>query len=103
MEDIKNTKKVLKGNFLEIIKDLKSLMEKYSQQQAFEKAGEIKTRIEMLRRIEETQIIFSGGDQTKVLGMASMENNVSFVVIDIEKMLFQTLRDTPLKIRSAKV
>ena len=103
LEDIKNTKKVLKGNFSEIIKDLKSLMKKYSHQQAFEKAGEIKIRIEMLRRIEETQIIFSGGDQTKVLGMASIENDVSFVVIDIEKNALQTLRGIPLKIRLVKV
>lgn len=92
LADIKNTKKVLKGNFSEIIKDLKSVMKKYSDQEAFEKAGEIKTRIEMLRRIEETQIIFSGGDQTKVLGMASIENDVSFVVIDIEKNAFSNIK-----------
>ncbi|MBL6693263.1 MAG: excinuclease ABC subunit UvrC [SAR86 cluster bacterium] len=92
LEDINNTKKVLKGNFSEIIKDLKSSMKKFSNQQAFEKAGEIKTRIEMLRRIEETQIIFSGGDQTKVLGMATVENDVSFVVIDIEKNAFSNIK-----------
>ena len=46
----------------------------------------------MLRRIEETQIIFSGGDQTKVLGMASME--MMLFCSHWKKILFQTLRGT---------
>ena len=56
----------------------------------------------MLRRIEENQIIFSGGDQTKVLGMAAMENDVSFVVIDIEKNAFSNIKRYSFKISSAK-
>ena len=92
LEDIQNAKRVLKGNFSEIIKDLNSSMKKFSDQQAYERAGEIKAKIAMLKRIEETQIIFSGGDQTKVLGMASADNEISFVVIDIEKNAFANIK-----------
>ena len=63
---------------------------------------EIKRKIEALKRVEETQIIFSGGDQIKVIGMACEGDEVSFVVIDVIKNSFSNIKKYFFKIFTIK-
>jgi len=79
------------------ITKLRSEINFNSQIENFEKAGEIKRKIEALKRVEETQIIFSGGDQIKVIGMACEGDEVSFVVIDVIKNSFSNIKKYSFK------
>ena len=96
-QDVFGAKEALKGNFSKIISKLRSEMNFNSQIENFEKAGEIKRKIEALKRVEETQIIFSGGDQIKVIGMACESDEVSFVVIDVIKNSFSNIKKYSFK------
>ena len=91
-KDIDTTKSILKGNFKKILKNLAIEMKDYSANEKFEKAGVVKRKIRILERVEESQIIFSGGDQTKVVSIASSGEDVCFVVIDIEMNSFTNIR-----------
>ena len=96
-QDVFGAKEALKGNFSKIISKLRSEMNFNSQIENFEKAGEIKRKIEALKKVEETQIIFSGGDQIKVIGMACEGDEVSFVVIDVIKNSFSNIKKYSFK------
>ena len=96
-QDVIGAKEALKGNFSKIISKLRSEMNFNSQIENFEKAGEIKKKIEAIKKVEETQIIFSGGDQIKVIGMACEGEEVSFVVIDVLKNSFSNIKKYSFK------
>ena len=65
------------------------------------KNAEVKNKIRILKRVEESQIIFSGGEQTKVVAMAAFGIDVCFVVIDIERS-FTNIRRFSFKNKIAK-
>ena len=96
-QDVIGAKEALKGNFSKIISKLRSEMNFNSQIENFERAGEIKKKIEAIKKVEETQIIFSGGDQIKVIGMACEGEEVSFVVIDVLKNSFSNIKKYSFK------
>lgn len=101
-KDIETSKSILKGNFKQILAHLDDEMRHLSDKEEFEKAGEVKNKIRILKRVEESQIIFSGGEQTKVVAMAAFGIDVCFVVIDIERNSFTNIRRFSFKNKIAK-
>lgn len=101
-KDIETSKSILKGNFKQILGHLDDEMRHLSDKEEFEKAGEVKNKIRILKRVEESQIIFSGGEQTKVVAMAAFGIDVCFVVIDIERNSFTNIRRFSFKNKIAK-
>ncbi len=101
-KDIETSKSILKGNFKQILGHLSDEMRHLSDKEEFEKAGEVKNKIRILKRVEESQIIFSGGEQTKVVAMAAFGIDVCFVVIDIERNSFTNIRRFSFKNKIAK-
>lgn len=101
-KDIETSKSILKGNFKQILAHLDDEMRHLSDKEEFEKAAEVKNKIRILKRVEESQIIFSGGEQTKVVAMAAFGIDVCFVVIDIERNSFTNIRRFSFKNKIAK-
>ena len=92
LNEVDKAKSVLRGNFSDILKALKQEMLKLSEAEEFEKALALRKKIEMLRKVEETQVIFAGGDQINVLGVAYAEEIVCFVVSIIENNAFSNIK-----------
>ena len=77
-QDIEDTKAILKGNFKDLEKKMREEMLNASEQEKYEQAAAIRDRLEQLKKINQKQIIFSKGSNTRVVGVRTNEkNNIS--------------------------
>jgi len=91
-KDIEDAKSVLKGNFKDLEKKMKSEMLHASDQEKFEQAGAIRDKLEQLKKINQKQIIFSKGSNTRVVGIRTNQKLISVVVIQVESDRFVNLQ-----------
>ena len=91
-KDIEDAKSVLKGNFKDLEKKMKSDMLHASDQEKFEQAGAIRDKLEQLKKINQKQIIFSKGSNTRVVGIRTNQKLISVVVIQVESDRFVNLQ-----------
>ena len=72
----------LRGGTKEYIKVLEKRMEMYSENLEFEKAAEVRDRINAIKRLtEKQQVIFSGSDTKDVFALARNDEEVCFNVL----------------------
>ena len=72
----------LKGGTKEYIKVLESRMEMYSENLEFEKAAEVRDRINAIKRLtEKQQVIFSGTDTKDIFALARNDEEICFNVL----------------------
>ncbi len=72
----------LKGGTKEYIKVLEARMEMYSENLEFEKAAEIRDRINAIKRLtEKQQVIFSGTDTKDIFALARNDEEICFNVL----------------------
>ena len=87
-KDIKRAKSILKGNFKELERKMHDEMLVASNNQEYERASNIRDRLQQLEKINHKQIIFSKGSNTRVIGIKTNEKNISASVIQIESDRF---------------
>ena len=72
----------LKGGTKEYIKVLEARMEMYSENLEFEKAAEVRDRINAIKRLtEKQQVIFSGTDTKDIFALARNDEEICFNVL----------------------
>ncbi len=72
----------LKGGTKEYIKVLETRMEMYSENLEFEKAAEVRDRINAIKRLtEKQQVIFSGTDTKDIFALARNDEEICFNVL----------------------
>ena len=91
-KDIEDTKTILKGNFKQLEKKMRSEMMHASDKENFEQAAAIRDRLEQLEKINQKQIIFSKGSNTRVVGIRTNEKLISVAVIQVESDRFVNLQ-----------
>jgi excinuclease ABC subunit C len=91
-KDIEDTKTILKGNFKELEKKMRNEMLDVSEQEKFEQAAAIRDRLEQLEKINQKQIIFSKGSNTRVVGIRADKKLISVAVIQVESDRFVNLQ-----------
>jgi excinuclease ABC subunit C len=91
-KDIEDTKTILKGNFKELEKKMRNEMLDASEQEKFEQAAAIRDRLEQLEKINQKQIIFSKGSNTRVVGIRTDKKLISVAVIQVESDRFVNLQ-----------
>ena len=91
-KDIEDTKTILKGNFKELEKKMRNEMLEVSEQEKFEQAAAIRDRLEQLEKINQKQIIFSKGSNTRVVGIRADKKLISVAVIQVESDRFVNLQ-----------
>jgi excinuclease ABC subunit C len=91
-KDIEDTKAILKGNFKNLEKKMKEDMSEAADLQKFEQAAVIRDRLEQLNKINQKQIIFSKGSNTRVVGIRTNEKLISVAVIQVESDRFVNLQ-----------
>ena len=91
-QDIEDTKAILKGNFKNLEKKMREEMLNASEQEKYEQAAAIRDRLEQLKKINQKQIIFSKGSNTRVVGVRTNEKTISVVVIQVESDRFVNLQ-----------
>jgi excinuclease ABC subunit C len=91
-KDIEDTKTILKGNFKELEKKMRNEMLDVSEQEKFEQAAAIRDRLEQLEKINQKQIIFSKGSNTRVVGIRTDKKLISVAVIQVESDRFVNLQ-----------
>ncbi|NLL63824.1 MAG: excinuclease ABC subunit UvrC [Ruminococcaceae bacterium] len=74
--------KFLKGSTKEYLKEQETLMEKYSKNYEFEKAAEIRDRVNAIKKLTEKQKVITKGAETKdVFSLARDEDEICFNVL----------------------
>ena len=91
-KDIEDTKTILKGNFKHLEKKMKEEMVQAADLEKFEQAAAIRDRLEQLNKINQKQIIFSKGSNTRVVGIRTNEKLISVAVIQVESDRFVNLQ-----------
>ena len=91
-KDIEDTKTILKGNFKELEKKMRHEMLDASEQEKFEQAATIRDRLEQIEKINQKQIIFSKGSNTRVVGIRTDKKLISVAVIQVEADRFVNLQ-----------
>ena len=91
-KDIEDTKTILKGNFKNLEKKMKEDMLQAAELEKFEQAAAIRDRLEQLNKINQKQIIFSKGSNTRVVGIRTNEKLISVAVIQVESDRFVNLQ-----------
>jgi len=84
-KNIESIKGILKGNLNEVIVLLKSLMDEYSQNYKFEKANEIKDKIELLKKFQSKSTIVSKGIDN--LDVFSIDMAEKYAVVNYMKIV----------------
>tara|TARA_Y100001934_G_C12339213_1_gene769260 strand:- start:21 stop:1766 length:1746 start_codon:yes stop_codon:yes gene_type:complete len=87
-KDVENAKSILKGNLKKLEKSMQNEMFIASDKEEYELAGNIRNRLEHLEKINQKQIIFSKGSNTRVISIKTNEKNISAAVIQIESDRF---------------
>jgi len=87
-KDVKSAKSILKGNFKELEKKMQDEMLIASDKEEYELAANIRDRLEQLEKINQKQIIFSKGSNTRVIAIKTNDKNISAAVIQVESDRF---------------
>ncbi len=87
-KDVESAKSILKGNFKELEKRMQNEMLVASDNEQYELAANIRDRLEQLEKINQKQIIFSKGSNTRVIAIKTNEKNISAAVIQVESDRF---------------
>lgn len=82
-ESVNSALRFLKGDSLDIIKDMERLMAEYSEKLMFEKAAEMRDRISAIKRLNSKQKVYAKG---------ILEQDVFAVVKGVEKLCLSVLR-----------
>ncbi len=87
-KDVESAKSVLKGNFKELEKRMQNEMLIASDKEEYELAGIIRDRLAQLEKINQKQIIFTKGSNTRVISIKTNDNSISAAVIQVESDRF---------------
>tara|TARA_B100000073_G_scaffold165408_1_gene136919 strand:- start:427 stop:1686 length:1260 start_codon:yes stop_codon:yes gene_type:complete len=87
-KDVESAKSVLKGNFKELEKRMQNEMLIASDKEEYELAGNIRDRLAQLEKINQKQIIFTKGSNTRVISIKTNDNSISAAVIQVESDRF---------------
>lgn len=82
----------LNGDYKKLIAELKATMQQYSNACEFEKAAQIRDRINSINRLESKQIIvFKANVERDIIAFSTLEDEVCFSVMNIRagKLVFQ--------------
>ena len=87
-KNVENAKSILKGNFKELEKKMQDEMFIASDKEEYELAANIRGHLEQLEKINQKQIIFSKGSNTRVIAIKTNDKNISAAVIQVESDRF---------------
>lgn len=80
----KNAYKFLKGNYKDVIKELKEKMNKYAENQEYEKAAQMRDYIKLLEsNAEKQRVVLSEGKFVDVINYLYSENSYYFCILKI--------------------
>ena len=91
-KDVESAKSILKGNFKKLEQKMHSEMLIASDKEEYEQAGNIRDRLQELKKINQKQMVFSKGSKTRVIAIETNEKNISAAVIQIESDRFINLQ-----------
>ncbi|MGB4655503.1 MAG: excinuclease ABC subunit UvrC [Bacteroidales bacterium] len=86
MNSINEIKNILKGNFVEVKNNLYKLMAQYSEQYEFEKAQEVKEKIDILARYQSKSLIVS--DKLNNFDVFSFTEDVNSAYVNFIKVMY---------------